>query len=35
MSRVADAVFLLSPTDVELSEDEKERLEARGLYRRD
>lgn len=35
MSRVADAVFLISPTDVELSEAEKERLEARGLYRRD
>jgi FtsZ-interacting cell division protein YlmF len=34
MSRVADSVFLLAPTNVELSEDEKERLEARGLYRR-
>jgi cell division inhibitor SepF len=35
MSRVADAVFLISPVNVELSEDEKERLETRGLYRRD
>lgn len=35
MSRVADAVFLISPVDVELSEDEKDRLETRGLYRRD
>jgi len=35
MSRVAEAVFLISPADVELSEAEKERLEARGLYRRD
>jgi cell division inhibitor SepF len=35
MSRVAEAVFLISPVDVELSEEEKERLEARGLYRRD
>ncbi len=35
MSRVADAVFLISPINVELSEDEKERLETRGLYRRD
>ena len=34
MSRVADSVFLLAPTNVELSEEEKERLEARGLYRR-
>jgi cell division inhibitor SepF len=34
MSRVADSVFLLAPSNVELSEEEKERLEARGLYRR-
>lgn len=34
MSRVADSVFLLTPMDVQLSEDDKERLEARGLYRR-
>lgn len=35
MLRVADAVFLISPPNVELSEDEKDRLETRGLYRRD
>jgi SepF-like predicted cell division protein (DUF552 family) len=34
MSKVADSVFLLAPSNVELSEEEKERLEARGLYRR-
>jgi len=34
MSRVADSVFLLTPMNVQLSEEEKERLEARGLYRR-
>jgi len=33
MSRVADQVFLLTPADVEVSEEEKERLSARGLYR--
>jgi len=33
MSRVADQVFLLTPTDVEVSDEEKERLQARGLYR--
>jgi cell division inhibitor SepF len=33
MSRVADQVFLLTPTNVEVSEEEKERLQARGLYR--
>lgn len=33
MSRVADQVFLLTPTNVEVSEEEKERLSARGLYR--
>jgi FtsZ-interacting cell division protein YlmF len=27
-------VFLLTPMNVQLSEEEKERLEARGLYRR-
>ena len=35
MSRVAESVFLISPLNVKLSEEEKERLEARGLYRRD
>jgi cell division inhibitor SepF len=33
MSRVADQVFLLTPTNVEVSQEEKERLQARGLYR--
>jgi cell division inhibitor SepF len=32
MSRVNDQVFLLTPTDVEVSQEEKERLQARGLY---
>jgi cell division inhibitor SepF len=32
MSRVADQVFLLTPTNVEVSQEEKERLQARGLY---
>jgi cell division inhibitor SepF len=32
MSRVADQVFLLAPTNVEVSAEEKERLQARGLY---
>lgn len=32
MSRVADQVFLLTPTNVEVSAEEKERLQARGLY---
>lgn len=32
MARVADQVFLLAPTDVEVSQEEKERLQARGLY---
>lgn len=32
MARVADQVFLLTPTDVEVSAEEKERLQARGLY---
>ena len=35
MSRVADAVFLITPSNVHLSEEEKDRLQARGLYRRD
>jgi SepF-like predicted cell division protein (DUF552 family) len=35
MSRVADSVFLITPLNVQLSEEEKERLEARGLYTRD
>jgi cell division inhibitor SepF len=33
MSRVADQVFLLTPSNVEVSAEEKERLQARGLYR--
>jgi cell division inhibitor SepF len=33
MQRVADQVFLLTPTNVEVSQEEKERLQARGLYR--
>lgn len=33
MSRVADQVFLLTPTNVEVSDEDKERLQARGLYR--
>ena len=33
MARVADQVFLLTPSDVEVSQEEKERLQARGLYR--
>lgn len=32
MSRVADQVFLLTPSDVEVSQEEKERLQARGLF---
>jgi cell division inhibitor SepF len=32
MARVADEVFLLTPTNVEVSAEEKERLSARGLY---
>jgi cell division inhibitor SepF len=32
MSRVAEQVFLLTPTNVEVSPEEKERLQARGLY---
>ena len=33
MSRVADQVFLLTPSNVEVSQEEKERLQARGLFR--
>jgi cell division inhibitor SepF len=33
MSRVAEQVFLLTPSNVEVSAEEKERLQARGLYR--
>jgi len=33
MSKVADHVFLLTPIDVDVSDDEVERLSARGLYR--
>jgi cell division inhibitor SepF len=32
MERVNDQVFLLTPTDVEVSQEEKARLQARGLY---
>jgi cell division inhibitor SepF len=32
MQRVNEQVFLLTPTDVEVSQEEKERLQARGLY---
>ena len=33
MSRVADSVFLITPLNVHLSEEEKEKLRGRGLYR--
>ena len=33
MSRVSDQVFLLTPVNTEVSPEEKERLQARGLYR--
>ena len=33
ISRVADQVFLLTPSNIEVSQEEKERLQARGLYR--
>ena len=33
MSRVSDQVFLLTPSNIEVSDEEKERLQARGLYR--
>ena len=32
MARVADQVFLLTPTNVEVSQEEKDRLQARGLF---
>ena len=33
MSKAADQVFLLTPSNVEVSDEDKERLQARGLYR--
>ncbi|MBV9410056.1 MAG: cell division protein SepF [Acidimicrobiia bacterium] len=33
MERVADQVFMLTPTNVEVSAEEKRRLQERGLYR--
>jgi len=33
MAKAADQVFLLTPSNVEVSDEEKERLQARGLYR--
>jgi cell division inhibitor SepF len=33
MSKAADQVFLLTPSNVEVSDEEKERLQKRGLYR--
>jgi cell division inhibitor SepF len=33
MERVADSVFLLTPPNVEVSPEEKRRLQERGLYR--
>jgi cell division inhibitor SepF len=33
MERVADQVFLLTPSNVEVSPEEKRRLQERGLYR--
>lgn len=35
MSRVGESVFLISPMNVSISEEEKERLRGRGLYRDD
>jgi cell division inhibitor SepF len=32
MARVADNVFLITPSNVEISAEEKERLQARGLF---
>ena len=32
MARVSDQVFLLTPSNVEVSQEEKDRLQARGLY---
>lgn len=33
MSKAADQVFLLTPSNAEITDEEKERLQARGLYR--
>jgi cell division inhibitor SepF len=33
MSKAADQVFLLTPANVEVSDEEKDRLQAKGLYR--
>jgi cell division inhibitor SepF len=33
MAKAADQVFLLTPSNVEVSDEEKERLQAKGLYR--
>jgi cell division inhibitor SepF len=33
MEKAADQVFLLTPTNVEVSAEEKRRLQERGLYR--
>jgi len=33
MSKAAEQVFLITPSNVEVSDEEKERLQARGLYR--
>jgi cell division inhibitor SepF len=33
MRKIDDQVFLLTPTSVEVSEEDKEQLQARGLYR--
>jgi cell division inhibitor SepF len=33
IQKAADQVFLLTPSNVEVSQEEKERLQARGLYR--
>ncbi len=33
MEKVADQVFLLTPSNVEVSEEERQRLQERGLYR--
>ena len=32
MARVADRVYLLTPSNVEISQEEKDRLQARGLF---
>lgn len=34
MSRVSDQVFLLTPANVDVSDEEKDRLAARGLYQK-